>query len=79
MKQTIKLSYELSYDRPNSAIEGVSPQKVEYTIDASEATLDELVQHFERFVKAIGYFPRGSIEVVEPAAVDQKIYRQEDL
>ena len=62
MKQEIKLSYEISYSTDDAQVPDVSPQKVEYTIDGA-CCLDELLGHFHRFVKAMGYFPPHNSEL----------------
>lgn len=59
MKQKIKLTYEMEES------EGIKPRLVEHSFDG-ELTLPELLQEFEYFVKAVGYFPpEGSLDYVK--------------
>lgn len=55
MKQEIKFIYEAKYTN-NFAGHCGTPRRVEHTID-SEVSLPELLEQFEYFIKAIGYFP----------------------
>jgi len=55
MKQEIKFIYESKFTNEFGGHCG-TPRKVEHTIDC-EASLAELLEQFEFFVKAIGYFP----------------------
>lgn len=55
MKQEIKFIYESKYTS-NFAGHCGTPRRVEHTID-SEVSLSELLEQFEYFIKAIGYFP----------------------
>lgn len=55
MKQEIKLIYESKYEDTFHSHNGTH-RRIEHTLDG-KATLPDLLEAFEQFVKAVGYFP----------------------
>lgn len=51
-----KSTHTLSYQITESDVEGVPPQTVGIQV-TGEVTLPELLELFEKYVKAVGYFP----------------------
>lgn len=54
MKQEIKLTYTLEHT--NDDINVGVPRKIEISFDG-QASLEELLEQFNSFVRAIGYYP----------------------
>lgn len=56
MTNEIKLTRTIAYENGECSIPGLPAQKLEITIDG-DATLDEMLDVFNDFLKGAGYYP----------------------
>jgi hypothetical protein len=58
MKQTITLSYTVTPEKKDSFLSEIPvPRKIEFKIDATSASIPEILEQVDCFIKAMGFNP----------------------